>query len=411
MSVQQYIDCLHKDEIMYELGILGISTDAGVSADALRKQIRQVFKLARRGSMKGEPVLTPDVASEITICTPKVASLESELPGPGQVSDQRLIVRLTRRANYLVDRLARITESDPRLSDLRSRLVKILSVVDSEDSEADSECETTQMQLIPEKETREIVVVKDKPANLNSFNLKFDGTSCVRVFVERLEELRQARNVSEEHMLVAFSDLLDKAALHWYRNNKSNFHSYTQLLKGLREDFDIPDLDYKLRIEIMQRTQSRTESIVGYLSTMQGMFSRLTTPMKSEEQLDILMHNIRPEYMKELALHKIDSILTLKQLCKQLELARSREEQFVEPNFNNFRVTTDLNPRFQARPVNRQVSALNEPSTSRSTVRQCFRCNRTNHYTSQCRLREIVCFKCGKKGVRRTECDCNTPKN
>jgi hypothetical protein len=407
MSVHKYVDCLLKDELVYELSILSVSTGKDVTVDALRKQIRQVFKLARRGSMKDEPAGTPDTHTEISICTPKIAILESEISEPSKVGDRKLCVKLTRRANYLIDRLARIVESSPQVTSLRGRLVKILSVVDQADSEADSEYEDTHSPRTSERDESKVVYLKEKPVNLNTLNLKYDGTTCVRVFIERLEELRQARNIPENHMLSAFSDLLDKSVLHWYRNNKCNFQTYPQLLECLREDFDIPDLDYKLLNEIRQRTQSRTETIVVYLSTMQGMFSRLATPLSSKDQLEILMHNIRPEYMKDLAFQSIDSIDSLKHYCKQLELARTRADHFNEPNFGNFRITSDLHARPPLKSFSKQVSALDVASSSEQSKKKCFRCNKTNHFTNQCKSREIVCFKCGMKGVKRPECECS----
>lgn len=402
---------LHKDEIMYELDLLGISTDENVTVEALRKQIRQVYKLARRGSLKQEPLKSPNAASEIEICGPKVTSLESQLIS-GNVAERNFVLRLSCRANYLIDRLARVVESDTKLSDLRSRLVKILSVVDKESSDSDSEYEVPQGQITSHKGEGKVVFVKDKPINLNSLNLKFDGTTCVRVFIERLEELRQARNIPEHHLLSAFSDLLEGSVLNWFRNNRNNFLEYSHLLSCLKEDFDIPDLDYKLRNEINQRTQAKNETIVNYISTMQGMFSRLTHPLTGREQLEILMHNIRPEYMNNLALQKILSIDELKSYCKQLELARSRAEQFNEPNFNNLIVTSDLHRGMTSRSSHKQVSALNALHSSQTVDRKCFRCNKSTHFTNQCKSRELVCFKCGQKGVKRTEChNCLNSKN
>ncbi|CAG4932611.1 unnamed protein product [Parnassius apollo] len=240
MSIQKYIDSLHKDEIRYELAIIGVSTDENVTNDALRKQIRQVYKLARRGSMKCEPLQSPSIASELEICTPKVELLESQLQA-GKVDDRNLTLKLSRRANYLMDRLARIFESSSHLSDLRSRLIRILSVIDGEDSDTDSEYKETQAQPSNQKVESNVIYVKDKPLNLNTFNLKFDETTCVRVFIERLEELKEARNITEARILSAFSDLLENSSLCWFRSNKDNIHSYSQLLKCLRDDFDIPD--------------------------------------------------------------------------------------------------------------------------------------------------------------------------
>jgi hypothetical protein len=420
MSIQKYVDCMHKDEIIYELDLLDISTDVNATTDAVRKQIRQVFKIMRRGSIKCGQLKSPVTTTEIEICTPKVELLENQLRS-GNVDDANLVRKITRRANYLIDRLARISEPSAQLSDLRSRLVRILSEIDNGQGDSNSEYEESQAPPSVEKEESKVFFIKDRPVNLNSLNLKFDGTTCVRVFIERLEELRQARNISEEHILSAFSDLLESSALHWFRSNKSSIFTYKQLLKNLKNDFDIPDLDYKLLGEIRQRTQAKNETIVVYLSTMQGMFSRLTYSLSEREQLEILMHNIRPEYMKELALHDINTIDRLKFYCKQLELARSRADHFIEPAFNNFKITSDLHHKSTSKSVGKQVSALNEPSSSRqgdrmdSTDRRnmkCFRCNADTHFTNQCKSRELVCFKCGMKGVKRSNCtNCNGSKN
>jgi hypothetical protein len=411
MSIHKYLDVLLKDEIIYELNVLGVSTDESANMDAVRKQIRQVFKLVRRGSFKSEPLNQPVTTSEIESCTPKVELLESQLRS-GNVDDLNLVRRLTCRANYLIDRLARIPETNSQISDLRSRLIRILSQIDNGDSDTSNEYEEPQAPTSNEKDESKVVYIKEKPINLNSLNLKFDGTTCVRVFIERLEELRQARNISEDHILSAFSDLLDNSALHWFRSNKDTIDTYKQLIKCLKNDFDIPDLDYKLRSEIRQRTQAKNETIVVYLSTMQGMFSRLTHALSDSEQLEILMHNIRPEYMKELALHNIPTIDKLKFYCKQLELARSRADQFIEPNFNNFRITSDLHNKSTLKLVGKQISALDKPTSSRYLDKKCFRCNQNTHFTNQCKSRELVCFKCGKKGVKRSDCEnCQDSKN
>ncbi|CAG5011425.1 unnamed protein product [Parnassius apollo] len=163
--------------------------------------------------MKCEPFQSPSIASELEISTPKVELLESQLQA-GIVDDRNLTLKLSRRANYLMDRLARISESSSHLSDLRSRLIRILSVINGEDSDTDSEYKETQAQPPNQKvESEKVIYVKDKPLNLNTFNLKFDGTTCVRVFIERLEELKEARNITEARILSAFSDLLENSAL------------------------------------------------------------------------------------------------------------------------------------------------------------------------------------------------------
>ncbi|RVE49340.1 hypothetical protein evm_005955 [Chilo suppressalis] len=393
LSLQKYVNYLRKDEIIYELDIIGISTAPGTSVDALRKQLRQVFKLTRRGSIKCTPVITSLPASEI-------------------------------RANYLIDRLARLDVENSSLVDLRHRLIRILDQVEKEDESSSDElsdkegtpkCKKTSEKDVREQvtdeyelpisktgknaknESEELIVIRDKTINLNSLTLKYNGSSCVRSFIERLEELRQAREIPQSRMLTAFSDLLEDSALAWFRSNKANFNSYSDLLIHLREDFDIPDLDYQLKNEIRQRTQARQETIVSYISTMQGMFARLSIPMSVDEQLEILMHNIRPEFMKELALHNVDSILTLKQLGKRLELAQVRAEKFSEPNSNQLQVSNDLQSRRikNIYKPTRQISTVTYPNNFSNNM-ICMRCQSREHFTTECvNSREILCFKCG----------------
>lgn len=422
-SIHKYIDYLRKDEIRFELDVLGISTAQEETVDALRKALRQVFKLSRRGSIKCVPQMSPRLTKEIEACTPKVEELESMLSSGDLVKDRNLIVRISVRANYLIDRLARLGFDNSSLSDLRQRLIRILAKVEPEEGSSSSDEESVKVENpkctpvkkkvedipkeesmnVPNSEKRgkdDILIIREKQINLNSFNLKFNGTTCVRIFLERLEELRQAREIPQSRMLSAFSDLLEDSALAWFRCNKNNFNSYQDLIQQLREDFDIPDLDYRLKNEIRQRTQAKHETIVSYISTMQGMFSRLTSPMSHADQLEILMHNIRPEYMKELALHDISSIDQLKQLGKRLELARVRAERFSEPNSEEYQLRkTKLSVKHS-----NQVSAVST-GINPEQKRSCMRCQSDGHYTRDCKQsREVVCFKCGKKGVRRPEC-------
>ncbi|MEI3777135.1 hypothetical protein [Pectobacterium brasiliense] len=430
-QIIKYIDYLRKDEIRFELDILGISTAPEETVDGLRKQLRQIHKLSRRGSIKCVLQKSPRLATELKACTPKVEELESQLTTGDPSVNTNIFRKISIRANYLIDRLARLDSDSSSLSDLRQRLIKILARVepDHEDSSDDDsvkvdspKCkpvarvneeeqntsenmgETLNEIKEPKCEKNEILVIKEKPFNLNSLNLRFNGTTCVRIFLERLEELRQAREIPHSRMLSAFSDLLEDSALAWFRSNKNNFLNYFDLIKQLKEDFDIPDLDYRLKNDIRQRTQAKHETIVSYLSTMQGMFSRLSSPMSNEEQLEILMHNIRPEYITELALNDIESIEQLKQLCKRLELARVRAEKFVEPNLNKYQPNRSKNFTYQKNQVS-AVSSNYDPVVSKF----CLRCKGNNHYTHQCfRSREILCYRCGKKGVKRPDCtDCN----
>jgi hypothetical protein len=161
---------------------------------------------------------------------------------------------------------------------------------------------------------------------------------------------------------------------------------------------------------------------VFFVSTVLGMFERLSKDIPEAEKLDILSRNIRPEYSRDLALQDITTIEQLKSLCKRIELAQVKAKQFCEPGLSKFNESSitptrdylerNKNPfRTPAKDTPRHFVASVTPDT---TKKACFRCGLTNHSTSICRKsREILCFRCGEKGVRTPNCPkCSTgPKN
>lgn len=401
------VNYLHKDEIISELEFLNVSTDAAAPRDVLRKQYRQIVKAIKKGTFSTQSPREVDAEQEFSTCLLKVDEIEAQLKS--SPDDPNIINKIKIRSNYLLERISRIKNPSENICKLKSRIINLLSEVDSDDSsQSEAQFNDSQDESLNEENERKIVFIKEKSINLNSLNIKFDGNSCVRVFIERLEELRISREISETKIFKGFPDLLEKSALFWFRSNRDSFCSYKEVLNKLKLDFDIPDLDYKLMSEIRQRTQSKDETFVNYLSIMQSMFSRLSKPLPETDKLEILMHNIRPEYIRELALQDITSIDTLKTLGKKLELARSKAEQFTEPNFHNYKITADMHIKRNTKKVE-QVSTITNFNNNFSN-KVCFRCKKDNHPTRLCRSsNEIICFKCGNPGVKATECPkCNT---
>jgi hypothetical protein len=260
---------------------------------------------------------------------------------------------------------------------------------------------------------REIIYKTEKCFNINALNLKYKGDTCVRVFLTRLEELRVARRIPEKQIYHGFPEILDGPALSWFRSNRAKLLSYQEVIEALKDDFDIPDLDYKLLQEIRARTQAKDETIVFFVSTVLGMFARLSREVSEEEKLDILLRNVRPDYSQELALYDITSIQQLKTYCKRLEVARVKAENFREPSSSNVKKNSSgafpsMNPvrnNFNSKQTYPNTKSF-VSSVGQSTPRSpCFRCGLTNHSTNVCRKsRDIVCFRCGEKGVRTPDC-------
>ncbi|XP_049874600.1 uncharacterized protein LOC126372767 [Pectinophora gossypiella] len=402
------INFLLKDELIHELSIRNVKVDRDNTVEQLRKLFRQTCKQARRGS-----IVVPsegfecDLDDEHKTLTSKINEIISCLSSPDKSPSAHQ--RILGRAQYLLLRLSRIERPADDLEKLKTSLLLSLANNDiTSDSSSDSEHELNRPSCINKYKT---IISHEKKYNLNSLNLKFKGDSCVRVFLARLEELCSARNILVDDIYTGFTDLVDGPALCWYRANKCRFSNYSELVSALKSDFDLPDYDFRLLEEIRSRTQAKDESIVIYLSIILGMMSRLSKELSESDKLDIILRNIRPEYSREIRMIDVTTIQQLQQIGKRLELSKHRIDNFIEPNFSKNSVAPDFN--FKCKPKSSRDFSKNIPVASVIRSSTCFRCGGTNHSTNRCNAsKEVVCFKCGKKGVKAPLCpNCNSHSN
>lgn len=307
----------------------------------------------------------------------------------------------------------------------------------------------------------------DRGVTAELAKLKYDGKSCVRAFIQRLDEFRTAKGLSEQKMLLSAIDLFTGDALHWYRATRTRITDWKSLLVYLKDDFDVADYDYRMSAEIRNRSQGDNESVSIYFAIMEGMFSRLNQPMGEADKLEILLHNIRPCYSTIIAASNVTSVDDLKVACKNYERIKVRSDNFKEPpsvgsgilapefcysrrketprnfganssnnnNFDRSRYNNNNNnsDRFRynnnnfdrskfnnnhvdrSKPQGSQPQSTATPNVSHRTapVAQvyCYRCKLSTHTMRDCPAeRTIFCFRCGKKDVRRPDCpNCSTP--
>lgn len=255
--------------------------------------------------------------------------------------------------------------------------------------------------------------------------LKFNGKTCVRAFIQKVDEFVEARGISHEKLLSFGYDIFTDDALHWFRCIKPKVDSWSQIVDALKTDFSPHDFDYQFLSEIRSRFQGETENITIYLSIMDGMFSRLTKPLPEVERLEIITHNIRPCYANALAsVWPILDIDTLKAICQNFEKVQCQFKKFNEPSAPT---SSTLAPEFaykgkssaSAFVVKSDNKSLNDTVKPRSFVSAvasanvyCPRCRSNSHSLKACKQpRIIICFKCGKQGVRTPDCTKCNPKN
>lgn len=260
--------------------------------------------------------------------------------------------------------------------------------------------------------------------------IKYDGKSCVRSFITRVEEFRIAKDISEGKMLKLATEIFTVDALHWYRSVKDTIVSWSGLLELLKEDFDAVDFDYRMLSEIRNRSQGSSESITIYLAIMHGMFSKLSRKLSEQDQLEIILHNIRPCYSSVLSTcPNLTSITSLRNLCRNYEQIKARTDDFKEPPSVS---SSTLAPEYAyqvRKDVSRSISKTPQTQTGANNTHQrpaynrpynvsairddvyCYRCRVNTHTMRQCTAeRTIKCFRCGLKDYRAPDCPKCNPK-
>lgn len=79
----------------------------------------------------------------------------------------------------------------------------------------------------------------------------FDGKSCVRVFIQRIDKFCQAKINLHNKILTNAPEIFTGEALHWFRSSRDSVSTWDELVALLKHDFDRPDFDYKLLAEKM----------------------------------------------------------------------------------------------------------------------------------------------------------------
>lgn len=443
---------LQKAELEYEVELRG---GMGDSVQELRKQI---VKLSQ--ALPSEDILESHLmpADDLKGVKESLSKSQGNLTSLKLKFDKNLFSRTETLLHHIYHRVHRINK-EPDTADVLKITLFNFNAQYKELCGLKSYAPQPQARPSPSAATDNIdfsalSVTCERNLTSDISKLKYSGKTCVRSFIQRVEEFVQSRGISFDKILSLAFEIFVDDALHWYRCNKDRVQSWKELCELLKEDFSSSDYDYKLAAEIRSRTQGENENITIYLSIMHGMFSRLTKNFSEEDKLEILLHNIRPCYASTLAAcPEIRSIDTLKSLCRNYENIKSRFAQFQEPpkvtsctlapefayktisniseNFNkakqsNYYTSQKYNnsntyyksnqnftnyQRSQNFSNNENksqlVTALSENAGNSKPF--CPRCRTDNHTLKNCKQeRFLICFKCGKKDVRFSECpDCN----
>lgn len=255
---------------------------------------------------------------------------------------------------------------------------------------------------------------------ISQWGVKFSGnhTASVNAFLERIYELKDARNASDNDLWRCAIDLFEGDALIWYRANKMYISNWQELVDLLKITFQHPFYQDSLLHEIKRRTQGQDESVTIFICILQNMFNRLPEPIPEKIKINIILKNLQPYYQKAICRDVFSSIAELTSVLRVIERTKISCDTFVEPTVNVNSLEPDLAYKKKEGNIgslssNYNVSSkINEIEDMKideiSVNMRCWNCRQTGHIFRNCRIpkQRLFCYVCGKFGVISKDCGC-----
>ncbi|KAI5631529.1 hypothetical protein NE865_15759 [Phthorimaea operculella] len=285
---------LNKDELTYEILIRGIEPASNVIE--LKRQIAKIVPTLPSQDI-GESGL--DVTTDLSEVTNSVKELAGRIKSLEEKFEQSPFERARALGAHIFYRLNRITATDASSTASYNSVPTTFKTLFAKLNALKKEPEPSQPQTSTAGNLPTIVVNCDHGVDTKIPHFNGDGWK----------------------------------AKHWFRSIKDTINTWAELEKQLIADFSLFDHDYRLLKEINSRTQGESENIVIYLAIMSQMFARLIDPISEKEQLQILLHNIRPCYANVLSSNSAstESISELRSVCQNYEKIKCMTSQFHEP--------------------------------------------------------------------------------
>lgn len=245
---------------------------------------------------------------------------------------------------------------------------------------------------------------------ISQWGLKFSGgdNMSVNAFIERVVELKDARNATNQDLWRYAIDLFDGEALIWYRANREYVDNWDDLVTLLKRTFQKPFYQEELLLEINSRTQGKDESVIIYIAVMQNMFKRLPNRLTEQEKLTIILKNLQPYYQRALCRDEIYSISDLINVLRIVERTKVNCDNFQEPK--NFKSTLEPDLAYKSPVDSSDVFEVKETASKTTDVikMRCWNCRESGHLFRGCSLpkQRLFCFRCGRFGVTSKDCTC-----
>lgn len=440
MSRRFDVNRLDKEELTYELKWRGIAL--GTVAE-MRSRLALARQMERTGESLHYPPYPFTFQEDVAAITQKLDNLVVAVDALTDSSKSSSYLRLQTKLTHVLGHLDNVVCSSAEEFEVRGVLVaQALTLIDQLNTKAnlvEGKCQPVPpnlcalqggIQQLPAEVTQlpsssfmraDPLQVSTptptasgsgiKPILPHKWNLKFSGERkgmSVTAFLERVEDMRRARNVSKDILLDSGIDLFEGRAYEFYQDCRNEVQSWDELALRFKEEYQPAFYSERLLEEIKRRTQGPDESIGSYMAVMSRYFQRLQCPISEEAKLTILMRNIAPMYRTHIGALEVTSIAHLKQLCKRIEqrnistecAPHTRKGYSLEPDLAYIQLEDQLKEiSLQGAPE----SPVERKKPQKEVV--CYNCNKPGHRAIGCaEKKKLYCFGCRMEGVTKRNC-------
>lgn len=403
---------LKLNELNYELKIRGleISGTVEVKRKILRGSLNQENANRSFSGTCANPYSFDDDVKEMK---DTVSDLQSVIDNFSGSKEDPSFKRISSRLAHLSNRYQRLKVDTDEHEKYRKDLQYLILGLEADFDLKLSPSSSTPINVSPP------VQINPQPRSVAPYkwNIFFTGSDhneSVNSFLEKIESLREARNISKDELFHSACDLFKGSAWTWFLSNKHRVNSWDELVQKLKQDFLPYFYDEDLEREINSRTQGSNERVALYISAMEALFNRLSKKPDELVIVNKIRRNLLPFYISNLALHEPKTIVELSDLCRKLEESHLWSERYKPPPRNGI-LEPDLScPSGSSTffPKNYRMSKNLSSNISVLSNIKCWNCDMAGHSYSQCQEKKILfCYGCGNKNTVKPKCVKCNPKN
>jgi len=219
---------------------------------------------------------------------------------------------------------------------------------------------------------------------MRKWGCHFDGRDPL-TFLERIEELQTQYRYSGDLMLEGLPELLRGDALAWYRNNRTDWHSWVDFTTALRHQYLPRRYQARLARDIQDRRQKPDEPFAKYSTELLTMMRRAGN-FNTEEKIDRIYENMRTDYKFFVRLGDRTTLADLADQASEFEALKKAQGQ-------------------EARSMKQAVNTTTTATGPYDRDHTCWRCKQRGHTRFTCqRPAKKFCSQCGKDGVFTRDC-------